>query len=79
VVVASATLTYCPISWAYFTKAFNKLCKVMEIPHIYTKPYTPKTKGKAERFIQSSLRERAYAHAYNTPEQRNAELTLLAA
>jgi hypothetical protein len=30
-------------------------------------PYTPRTNGKAERFIQTSLRERAYARAYLTP------------
>jgi transposase InsO family protein len=58
----------------YRSKAFNKLCKAMGIRHIYTKPYTPKTNGKAERFIQSSLREWAYAQAYNTSEQRKAEL-----
>ena len=58
----------------YRSKAFNKLCKALAIRHIYTKPYTPKTNGKAERFIQSSLREWAYAQAYNTSEQRKAEL-----
>ena len=42
--------------------------------HIYTKPYTPKTNGKAERFIQSALREWAYAKAYPTSEDRKAEL-----
>ncbi len=58
----------------YRSKAFNKLCKALGIRHIYTKPYTPKTNGKAERFIQSSLREWAYAQAYNTSEQRKTEL-----
>jgi transposase InsO family protein len=58
----------------YRSKAFNKLCKRLGIRHIYTKPYTPKTNGKAERFIQSSLREWAYARAYQTSEQRKEEL-----
>jgi len=58
----------------YRSIAFNRLCKAMGIRHIYTKPYTPKTNGKAERFIQSSLREWAYAQAYNTSEQRKIEL-----
>ena len=46
----------------------------MGIRHIYTKPYTPRTNGKAERFVQSSLREWAYAQAYQTSEQRKEEL-----
>jgi transposase InsO family protein len=58
----------------YRSVAFNKVCKALGIRHIYTKPYTPKTNGKAERFIQSSLREWAYAKAYQTSEQRKAEL-----
>jgi transposase InsO family protein len=58
----------------YRSGAFNKLCQALGIRHIYTKPYTPKTNGKAERFIQSSLREWAYARAYHTSEQRKHEL-----
>ncbi len=58
----------------YRSKAFNKVCEAFAIKHIYTKPYTPKTNGKAERFIQSSLREWAYARAYQTSEQRRQEL-----
>ena len=58
----------------YRSKAFNKLCQALGIRHIYTKPYTPKTNGKAERFIQSALREWAYARAYQTSEQRKQEL-----
>ena len=44
------------------------------LKHIKTKPYTPKTNGKAERFIQTSLREWAYARAYNSSDERTAEL-----
>ena len=58
----------------YRSKAFAKACKRRGLKHIFTKPYTPKTNGKAERFIQSSLREWAYARAYNTSGERTAEL-----
>jgi transposase InsO family protein len=60
---------------AYRSKAFAKACKRLGLRHIFTKPYTPKTNGKAERFIQTSLREWAYARAYNTSDERTAELT----
>jgi len=59
----------------YRSKAFNKTCAALGLRHIYTKPYTPKTNGKAERFIQSSLREWAYARAYENSGQRAEELT----
>jgi transposase InsO family protein len=39
-----------------------------------TGPTTPTTNGKAERFVQTSLREWAYAKAYQTSQQRRAEL-----
>jgi transposase InsO family protein len=58
----------------YRSKAFARACKRLALKHIFTKPYTPKTNGKAERFIQTSLREWAYARAYNTSVQRTAEL-----
>jgi len=58
----------------YRSKAFARACKKLGLKHIRTKPYTPKTNGKAERFIQTSLREWAYACAYTTSEQRAAEL-----
>ena len=38
--------------------------------HRRTRPYTPRTNGKAERFIQTTLREWAYARAYETSDQR---------
>jgi len=58
----------------YKSFAFQKACKRLGLKHIRTKPYTPKTNGKAERFIQTSLREWAYAQAYNTSKERAAEL-----
>ena len=58
----------------YKSFAFQKACKRLGLKHIRTRPYTPKTNGKAERFIQTSLREWAYAQAYDTSTQRTAEL-----
>ena len=60
----------------YKSLAFRKACQRLGLKHIRTKPYTPKTNGKAERFIQSSLREWAYARAYENSEQRARELPL---
>jgi len=58
----------------YLSGAFAKACKRLGLKHIRTRPYTPKTNGKAERFIQTSLREWAYARAYNSSDERTAEL-----
>ena len=58
----------------YLSKPFAKACSKLGLRHIRTKPYTPRTNGKAERFIQTSLREWAYARAYNTSDERTAEL-----
>ena len=58
----------------YRARAFAKACKRLGLRHIRTRPYTPKTNGKAERFIQTALREWAYAQAYETSERRAAEL-----
>ncbi|HEX3945799.1 MAG TPA: IS481 family transposase [Rhizomicrobium sp.] len=58
----------------YRSKTFAKACKQLGLKHIFTKPYTPQTNGKAERFIQTTLREWAYARAYNTSDERTAEL-----
>ena len=58
----------------YRSNAFRVACKRLGLRQIFTRPYTPKTNGKAERFIQTSLREWAYARAYNTSHERTAEL-----
>jgi transposase InsO family protein len=58
----------------YISGDFRKACADLGLKHIRTKPYTPKTNGKAERFIQTALREWAYAQAYPTSDRRAAEL-----
>jgi transposase InsO family protein len=58
----------------YKAWAFRATCKQLGLKHIRTKPYTPKTNGKAERFIQTSLREWAYVRAYQHSDERIAEL-----
>ena len=58
----------------YRSKAFARTCKMLGLKHIRTKPYTPKTNGKAELFVQTSLREWAYGRAYNTSHERAAKL-----
>ncbi len=54
----------------YKSHAFRDACHDLGLKHVRTKPYTPRTNGKAERFIQTALQERAYARAYDTSDQR---------
>jgi len=58
----------------YRSRAFARACRRLKLKHIRTKPYTPRTNGKAERFIQTLLREWAYARAYLNSRQRAQEL-----
>jgi len=58
----------------YRSHAFAAACRQLGLRHRFTRPYTPRTNGKAERFIQSALREWAYARAYARSEQRIAAL-----
>jgi len=53
---------------------FRDACRDLGLKHLRTRPYTPKTNGKAERFIQTALREWAYAQAYPTSQHRAAAL-----
>jgi transposase InsO family protein len=59
---------------AYRSRRFAKALRWLGIRHIFTRPYTPKTNGKAERFIQTLLREWAYGLAHPSSAARNADL-----
>ena len=53
---------------------FMKTLNQLHIKQRFTRPYTPRTNGKAERFIQTALREWAYAHCYQNSAQRTLQL-----
>ena len=56
---------------AFLSRAFKQLCATLAIKHIRTRPYTPRTNGKAERFIQTLLREWAYRFTYTSSDERH--------
>ena len=58
----------------YVARLFRKALRMLAIRHIRTRPYTPKTNGKAERFIQTLMREWAYAIPFRSSETRAADL-----
>jgi transposase InsO family protein len=49
-------------------------CRELGIRHLFTQPYRPRTNGKAERFIQTMLREWAYAAIDGSSAERRARL-----
>ncbi len=53
---------------------FRAACTEMQLKHRRTRPCTPRTNGKAERFIQTALREWAYAEHWSSSDQRDAQL-----
>jgi transposase InsO family protein len=55
---------------SFRSKDFAKACRALKLKHSFTRPYRPQTNGKAERFIQSALREWAYGIAYNHSSER---------
>ncbi len=59
---------------SYRSAQFRQACQTMHIRHHRTRPYTPRTNGKAERFIQTALREWAYAQHWSDSQQRDAYL-----
>jgi transposase InsO family protein len=59
---------------AYLSTAFRAAVVAAGLKHKRTRPYTPRTNGKAERFIQTSLREWAYARPYASSQERSTAL-----
>jgi transposase InsO family protein len=59
---------------AFKSRRYAQALRRLGIRHKRTRPYTPKTNGKVERFVQTSLREWAYARAYDTSDQRRDAL-----
>ena len=59
---------------AYRSKRFAEALARHAVTHKRTRPYTPKTNGKAERFIQTSIREWAYASPFETSAARTAAM-----
>jgi transposase InsO family protein len=58
----------------YVSHRFQRLCEQLHLRHLRTRPYRPQTNGKAERFIQTLLREWAYRRPYSTSVQRTDRL-----
>jgi len=59
---------------AYVSHAHAIACRKLGIRHVRTRPYRPRTNGKAERLIQTMLRRWAYARAYSSSAERAATL-----
>ena len=58
----------------YRSRSFRATCRALHVGHRCTRPYTPRTNGKAERFIQTALREWAYVRPYYTSAERATSL-----
>lgn len=58
----------------YRSRIFRRVVEQQRLSHRRTRPYTPRTNGKAERFIRTLLHEWAYAQAYRTSADRTRAL-----
>jgi transposase InsO family protein len=61
---------------SFRSRRYAKALRRLRIRRLRTRPDTPRTNGKAERFVQTSLREWAYARAYNASDERAAQLPI---
>ena len=59
---------------AFRSREFAAACQALDIKHKFTRPYRPQTNGKAERFIQSALREWAYGWTFQNSAHRTRAL-----
>ncbi len=53
---------------AYLLRSFAKACKALGLKHIRTRPFTPRTNGRPEGFIQTLSREWAYGMTFQNSE-----------
>lgn len=60
----------------YISDQFAATALALQIKHVRTRPYTPRTNGKAERLIQTLLREWAYHFPFRNSAERQRMLTL---
>ena len=61
-------------AFCYTQRQYAARVAALGLRHLRTRPYTPRTNGKAERFIQTALREWAYARPYRSSAQRAGAL-----
>jgi transposase InsO family protein len=61
-------------AFVYRAGAFAAVCRRWAVRQRFTRPYRPQTNGKAERFIQTLLREWAYRRPYRSSARRTAAL-----
>ena len=59
----------------FYAHRFAATCREFQLKHIRTRMYTPRTNGKAERFIETAIREWAYARLYQNSAERPLLLT----
>jgi transposase InsO family protein len=58
----------------YRSRRFRATCQHLGLRHLYTRPYTPRTNGKVERFIKTALLEWAYTRLYHHSDDRRRAL-----
>jgi transposase InsO family protein len=59
----------------YRSRAHAQACAELEMRHLFTRPYRPRTNGKAERFIQTLTNRWAYGAIYGSSAERTAALS----
>lgn len=58
----------------YRSRWHSQACLELKLRAIFTRPYRPRTNGKAERFIQTLQNEWAYARVFTNSAERTAAL-----
>ena len=61
-------------AFCYVHRQYTEALATLRLRHLRIRPYTPRTNGKAERFIQTALREWAYVRSYPSSRRRAGAL-----